>query len=262
MKQCTKCKEVKELTEFAKQTSNKNGLQSKCKDCDKAYYQVNKDKIKAYKQAYYQVNKDKAKAYREENKDRKAAWNKTYYKINKDKRRAYNKAYREANKDKIKIKRQEWTEANREKTKAYREANRDKQKAYREANKDKIKERKKLYMRKRMQTDDLFRLKNVLRQRTCLAFKAQGYAKNTKTQKMLGVDYEVAKAHIERQFKKGMSWSNYGEWHIDHIIPLASAKTEAELIKLCHYRNLQPLWAEENLTKRATIQESQTYLRV
>ena len=70
MKQCTKCKEVKELTEFAKQTSNKNGLQSKCKDCDKAYYQVNKDKIKAYKQAYYQVNKDKAKAYREENKDK------------------------------------------------------------------------------------------------------------------------------------------------------------------------------------------------
>jgi hypothetical protein len=251
MKQCTKCKEVKELTEFAKQTSNKNGLQSKCKDCDKAYYQVNKDKIKAYKQAYYQVNKDKAKAYREENKDRKAAWNKTYYKINKDKRRAYLKAYREANRDKIKTKNQEWKEANRENIKAYREAN-----------KDKIKQKHRLYMRERKQTDDLFRLKNVLRQRTCLAFKRQGYAKNTKTQQMLGVDYEVAKAHIERQFKKGMSWSNHGEWHIDHIIPLASAKTEAELIKLCHYRNLQPLWAEENLSKHATIQESQTYLRI
>jgi len=78
----------------------------------------------------------------------------------------------------------------------------------------------------------------------------------------IGVDWKIAKSHIERQFEKGMSWSNYGEWHIDHIIPLASAKTEAELIKLCHYRNLQPLWAEENRRKHATIQESQTYLRI
>lgn len=46
-----------------------------------------------------------------------------------------------------------------------------------------------------------------------------------------------------------MTWENRNEWHIDHITPLSSAKTEEELYKLCHYTNLQPLWAEENLKK-------------
>ena len=213
MKQCTKCKQVKELTEFGKNGRLKNGLQSQCKYCIKSYYQANKDKIRANQQAYYEANKKKISEK--------------------------GKEFREANKEKIKATKQAYYEANKEKIIAYAAK----------------------YQKERMQTDNLFRLQHRLRTRTSQAFKAQGYSKKTKTQQMLGVDWEVAKAHIERQFKKGMSWSNYGEWHIDHIIPLASAKTEAELIKLCHYRNLQPLWAEENLSKNATIQESQTYLR-
>ena len=217
MKQCLKCNQVKELTEFSENGWLKNGVQrfrAECKFCHKSYYQ-----------AYYEANKTKRKAY---------------YEANKEKIKANQQAYREANKEKIKANQQAYYEANKEKIKAY-------------ATK---------YKKERMQTDNLFRLKCRLRMRTNAAFKAQGYSKNTKTQQMLGVEWEVVKAHIERQFKKGMSWSNHGEWHIDHIIPLASAKTEAELIKLCHYRNLQPLWAEENLSKNATIEESQTYLRV
>jgi len=61
------------------------------------------------------------------------------------------------------------------------------------------------------------------------------------------------KKHIEKQFTKGMSWKNQGDWHIDHIMPLASANTIEETIRLCHYTNLQPLWALDNLEKGAKI---------
>jgi 5-methylcytosine-specific restriction endonuclease McrA len=66
---------------------------------------------------------------------------------------------------------------------------------------------------------------------------------------LVGITPKELKEHLEKQFFQGMSWGNYGEWHIDHIIPLSSAKTEDEIYKLCHYTNLQPLWAEDNLRK-------------
>lgn len=46
-----------------------------------------------------------------------------------------------------------------------------------------------------------------------------------------------------------MNWENYGEWHLDHIIPISYAKTIEDIYKLNHYTNLQPLWASENLSK-------------
>lgn len=57
--------------------------------------------------------------------------------------------------------------------------------------------------------------------------------------------------HLERQFTPGMSWTNYGDWHIDHIKPLASfdLTDRVQLLVACHFTNLQPLWAEENLKK-------------
>jgi hypothetical protein len=67
----------------------------------------------------------------------------------------------------------------------------------------------------------------------------------------VGCTPQELKEHLEKQFKEGMTWDNHGMygWHIDHIIPLSSATTEEELYKLCHFTNLQPLWAEENLSK-------------
>lgn len=61
------------------------------------------------------------------------------------------------------------------------------------------------------------------------------------------------KKHIESQFTNGMSWENQGEWHIDHIIPLASANTKEDVIRLTHYTNLQPLWAVDNFRKGAKV---------
>lgn len=73
----------------------------------------------------------------------------------------------------------------------------------------------------------------------------------------IGCSLEELKNHLEKQFKVGMTWNNWSlfGWHIDHIIPLSSAKTESEMIKLCHYTNLQPLRAEENHKKGSRIKE-------
>lgn len=62
-------------------------------------------------------------------------------------------------------------------------------------------------------------------------------------------------SHLESLFKPGMSWENHGEWHIDHILPLASfdLTDEQQAAKACHYTNLQPLWASENMSKGARV---------
>jgi hypothetical protein len=75
--------------------------------------------------------------------------------------------------------------------------------------------------------------------------------KHNKTFDIVGCSPQQLKEHIQSQFKDNMSWENYGYygWHIDHITPLSSAKTEEEIYQLCHYTNLQPLWAEDNLKK-------------
>jgi hypothetical protein len=79
--------------------------------------------------------------------------------------------------------------------------------------------------------------------------------KNKTYNDIIGCSPEFLKEYLENQFAEGMSWDNHGQysWHIDHIIPLSSAKTDEEIYKLCHYTNLQPLWAEDNLRKSNKI---------
>ena len=120
---------------------------------------------------------------------------------------------------------------------------------YRKKNVDKINEYRRSYSKNRWKNDPLYRLKRNLSTRTSLAFTTKYWTKNSGNIDMLGTDYETAFKHIESQFKEGMTWDNRGEWHIDHIIPLSSAKTKEEMEKLCHYRNIQPLWKEENMLK-------------
>jgi len=82
-----------------------------------------------------------------------------------------------------------------------------------------------------------------------MSLKKRGYSKKTKTYQILGCSFKDFQNHIESQFKEGMTWENHGEWHYDHIVPVASATTEEELININHYTNFQPLWAEENIRK-------------
>ena len=81
--------------------------------------------------------------------------------------------------------------------------------------------------------------------------KTKNMQSNSGTFKMLGCTPDELRLHLEKQFIDNMSWDNYGRygWHIDHIIPISSAKTEEEVYKLAHYTNLQPLWAKDNYYK-------------
>lgn len=69
----------------------------------------------------------------------------------------------------------------------------------------------------------------------------------------VGCSIDELKEHLSSQFQNGMSWENYGEWHIDHLKPCASfdLSIEEEQHKCFHYSNLQPLWAKDNLKKGA-----------
>ena len=110
--------------------------------------------------------------------------------------------------------------------------------------------------------DKIYKFKSDVRSRISQDIKRKGYSKKTKTYEILGCDFETLKKHFEKQFTKGMTWDNQGEWHIDHIIPLATATTEEEVIKLNHYTNLQPLWSIDNLSKKDKIVEHQTTLPI
>ena len=73
--------------------------------------------------------------------------------------------------------------------------------------------------------------------------------KSKRTDEILGISLAEFQGYLEKKFTDGMCWENYGKWHIDHKIPLSSALNEEELYKLCHFTNLQPLWAEDNIRK-------------
>lgn len=97
--------------------------------------------------------------------------------------------------------------------------------------------------------DVYFKLKRRLRNRLYYAILNTNWRKKSKFSEYIGCERDILISYLESKFTEGMSWENYGKWHIDHIIPLSSADSEEQLYKLCHYSNLQPLWAEDNIKK-------------
>lgn len=112
------------------------------------------------------------------------------------------------------------------------------------------------YTKNRKRKDPAFAVAITLRARIGNVLRHKGTLKSNSTLVLLGCSKEHMVRHIERQFQKGMTWENRGSlWHIDHIIPLSSfdLTTEAGQRACCHYSNLRPMWASENIRKRAKI---------
>lgn len=109
------------------------------------------------------------------------------------------------------------------------------------------------YAARRKRTDPVYRFACSVRTRFGNAIR--NGTKGGRLAELLGCSVEKAMAHIEAQFEPGMTWKNYGRqtWHIDHIRPLASfpdlLHDAAQQRAACHFTNLRPMWASENLAK-------------
>lgn len=163
------------------------------------------------------------------------------------------KEYNEKNKNQIKIQRHEHYLENRERIL------KEKQDYYLE-NKESIteykrnwakKNRKKINarMRRFIKENINYRLSAYLRNRLNKVLKDN--IKSASVTKLIGCSLEELKRHLESQFKPGMNWNNYGEWHIDHKVACCKFDlSKPEEQKRCFgFQNLQPLWAKENLSK-------------
>ena len=120
--------------------------------------------------------------------------------------------------------------------------------AYRNANREEIREKNRIYQRKWKQNPVNRAVHNM---RSRLVDCITKGTKSASTMELLGCSSEDFMKHISSQFTEGMTWSNYGEWHIDHIKPVASfdMSLPEDQRKCFHYSNLQPLWSEDNWHK-------------
>jgi hypothetical protein len=239
---CSKCKEEKELCEFYTDKTKIDGYYSSCKECKIIYSKTRVDENKTYLKLWKIDNPDYHKKFREKNPD----YVKNYYKNNKTKMIESVKKHYNKNRDSLLSKKRnsslkyyyENIEIIKEKNKEYNKNNREK---------------RNIYISNRKKNDPIYRLSFIVRNRVRSYLKKNNITKNDKTFDIVGCSPEFLKEYLETKFIEGMSWDNHGKWHIDHKIPLSSAKTEEEMYKLCHYTNLQPLWAEDNLKKGCKI---------
>ena len=137
-------------------------------------------------------------------------------------------------------------------------SNKMKNERYKERMKDpeyrkRVNKRSEKRRKERRNTDPIYAMKKRVSTRIRNFMSRRGYTKKNRTHEILGIDWSGFKEHIESQFVDGMSWENRNLWHIDHIIPLDSAVCEADILRLNHYTNLQPLWAHDNLSKGSKI---------
>jgi hypothetical protein len=160
------------------------------------------------------------------------------------------KKYYESNKEKISKYYSEWRENKKEQLKEY-------QKKWREENRDKLRKTKRDYERNRKSSDPLYKLISNFRTAIYQVLKESNVEKNRHYFDILQYTPEELIIHLESQFKDTMSWDNYGEWHVDHKLPITSFNIEEmgdkEFMKCWALENLQPMWGEENIRKSNKI---------
>jgi len=156
------------------------------------------------------------------------------------------KRYREKNKEKLNEYHKKWSKEKRKELREYHSK-------WREDNREHVNEKTRLWYLNRRRTDPSFKLKSNVRTAVWTCLKERNVAKYRSTFILLGYSLEKLMIHLEKQFTEGMTWDNYGEWHVDHKKPMALfqfTSTDDEGFKECwKLENLQPLWCKDNLSK-------------
>ena len=171
--------------------------------------------------------------------------------------RAYYHRNKEAVKARAKLASEEVKRRKRERTKKWRAANRERVSDWNRQWLKKNPERIAKY-RKQAESKPINRITHNLRRRLREFLKLCG----KRTSAFFGCTGAQLKAHIEAQFTKGMSWENYGQWHVDHVVPCAAFDlTDPRHAAICfNWQNLQPLWAKDNMDKSDKNTHPQTSL--
>ena len=250
-KVCERCLDNKTLDCFYKKPNGKEGYRSICKKChldsSRKYNIENSESLKEYKKQYREKNKESILKKEREKRDNltddeknlKVLYLKKWRESNIDKMKEYDKNYYNKNKDLILIRASKYRSENKEKNKEY-------QSNYKTTKNKKRSER--------LKTDVVFLLEKKIRNYIYDSFKNNGYKKSSKTESILGCSFDDFKLYLESKFEPWMTWENRGlyngelkyGWDIDHIIPISSAESEDDVIRLNHYTNLQPLCSYTN----------------
>ena len=168
----------------------------------------------------------------------------------------YQKAYRAKNADKRKSDHYAWRVKNRKKLKAYNNVSykanieriQKRHSEYKKINKDKVKAQNAAYQRRKIAEDPIFKMKAILRNLVYDALRRKGYTKNNRTIDIVGMRGEELYQHLLSGFFDvyGRLPTQDDQLDIDHIVPLITAKTEEEVLKLNHYTNLRFLLKHDN----------------
>ncbi len=154
------------------------------------------------------------------------------------------RAYYACHKPEFAERNKKWRENNKEKRAIYVAQYRIDHKEEIIAQRDRYKPRRTSRVKKRFQSDPLFKLLEACRHRIHVALK--GNRKSDRTEELIGCSFEDLKVHLESKLTEGMTWENYGPvWHIDHIMPCShfDLSQERELKDCFNFKNLQPLYA-------------------
>jgi hypothetical protein len=155
---------------------------------------------------------------------------------------------------------QKYPERVKEKAKRDWQKNKEKYKLYVNNNREKFRTKSRNYMREALKCPKFRLIFNNIQRIVKFHKIRKKYDINFKTswdEKIFGCDKDTFIKHVESKFQPGMTWENYGPkgWHTDHIYPLSIAYKESleRFIQVCHYTNIQPLWAVDNLKKASSI---------